>query len=262
MAGLDGIHQAITSCRDCDLCQERTNAVPGEGSAHAGIMFVGEGPGMNEDKQGRPFIGAAGQFLTRLLESVGLSRDDVFITNMVKCRPPNNRDPEPEEMAACRHYLDEQIDEIRPKIIVPLGRHALAHWFPGEAIGKVRARARSFGDLTLFPLYHPAAALHNGGLRSTIEEDFAKLGALLSELGGMISAPVASAQASAPAPVVEAARIEPEPVIAVVPEPDPEPEPEPAPVDPVAEPPVPPQEEESATKEDPDEPGSQQLSMF
>jgi uracil-DNA glycosylase family 4 len=168
LAALDVIHQAITTCEDCDLCQERTNAVPGEGSAHAGIMFVGEGPGQNEDTQGRPFIGAAGKFLTHMLESIGLRREDVFITNMVKCRPPNNRDPLPVEMGTCKHYLDEQIAAIAPKIIVPLGRHALARWFPGEAIGKVRAQAKVFDDVTLFPLYHPAAALHNGGLRSWV----------------------------------------------------------------------------------------------
>jgi len=146
-------------------------------------MFVGEGPGFNEDKQGRPFIGAAGNFLTNLLASIGLRREDVFITNMVKCRPPKNRDPLSEEMDACRHYLDEQIAEIMPKIIVPLGRHALARWFPGESIGKLRAQPKNFGAFTLFPLYHPAAALHNGGLRSTIEEDFTKLGALLASFG-------------------------------------------------------------------------------
>ncbi len=189
MAGLDVIHQVIKTCEDCDLCWERTNAVPGEGFAQAGIMFVGEGPGFNEDKQGRPFIGAAGQFLTHLLESIGLRREDVFITNMVKCRPPNNRDPLPKEIEACRHYLDEQIEEIAPKIIVPLGRHALARWFPGQSIGKLRAQPKVFGAVTLFPLYHPAAALHNGGLRSTIEEDFAKLGALLADLGGQPSSP-------------------------------------------------------------------------
>lgn len=171
------------SCKDCDLCCERTNAVPGEGSPHARIMFVGEGPGFNEDKQGRPFIGASGNFLTNLLGSIGLRREDVFITNMVKCRPPKNRDPLSEEMDACRHYLDEQIAEIMPKIIVPLGRHALARWFPGESIGKLRAQPKMFGAFTLFPLYHPAAALHNGRLRSTIEEDFTKLGALLASFG-------------------------------------------------------------------------------
>ena len=182
MPDLDIIHQGIRSCLECSLHQGRTNAVPGEGSPTAGIMFIGEGPGFNEDRQGIPFIGAAGQFLNELLASIGLRREDVFITNMVKCRPPNNRDPFPGEIAACAHYLDAQIEAIRPKIIVPLGRHALARWFPNESIGRLRARPRRFGEITLFPLYHPAAALHNGGLRSTIEEDFAKLGALLDQL--------------------------------------------------------------------------------
>ncbi len=142
-------------------------------------MFIGEGPGFHEDQQGRPFIGPAGQFLDELLASIGLARPDVFITNMVKCRPPNNRDPFPGEMEACSKYLDAQIEAIKPKVIVPLGRHALAKWFPNESIGKVRAKPRRFGDITLFPLYHPAAALHNGALRSTILDDFAKLGDLL-----------------------------------------------------------------------------------
>ena len=183
MADLDVIHQAVRSCKDCALHERRTHAVPGEGSPQAGIMFIGEGPGFNEDRQGRPFVGAAGQFLNELLASIGLDRQDVFITNMVKCRPPNNRDPFPGESEACSHYLDAQIEAIRPKIIVPLGRHALARWFPNESIGRLRAKPKRFGEITLFPLYHPAAALHNGGLRSTIEEDFAKLGALLQALG-------------------------------------------------------------------------------
>jgi uracil-DNA glycosylase len=221
LADLDVIHKAITTCEDCDLCQERTNAVPGEGSAHAEIMFVGEGPGLNEDLQGRPFIGAAGKFLTQMLGSIGLRREDVFITNMVKCRPPDNRDPLPTEMAACAHYLDDQIAEIAPKIIVPLGRHALARWFPGEAIGKVRAQPKLVDGITLFPLYHPAAALHNGGLRSTIEEDFAKLGALLANLGGSASltqSPTPVASEPAPEPLLA-----PEPrEVVVAPEQEPE----------------------------------------
>jgi uracil-DNA glycosylase len=221
LADLDVIHKAITTCEDCDLCQARTNAVPGEGSAHAEIMFVGEGPGLNEDLQGRPFIGAAGKFLTQMLGSIGLRREDVFITNMVKCRPPDNRDPLPTEMAACAHYLDDQIAEIAPKIIVPLGRHALARWFPGEAIGKVRAQPKLVDGITLFPLYHPAAALHNGGLRSTIEEDFAKLGALLANLGGSASltqSPTPVASEPAPEPLLA-----PEPrEVVVAPEQEPE----------------------------------------
>ncbi|MEX2598260.1 MAG: uracil-DNA glycosylase [Dehalococcoidia bacterium] len=182
MVALESLHAAIMSCTDCDLCRTRTNAVPGEGSFSARLMFVGEGPGFNEDRQGRPFVGAAGQFLNELLESIGLRRDDVFITNLVKCRPPENRDPLPGEAEACSKYLDAQIEGIKPDVIVPLGRHALSRWFPNESIGKVRARARRFGDITLFPLYHPAAALHNGSLRATILEDFAKLADLLERL--------------------------------------------------------------------------------
>ena len=191
MADLQTVREAVLRCTDCGLHQSRTMAVPGEGSPHADVMFIGEGPGFNEDRQGRPFVGAAGQFLNELLSSIGLRREDVYITNMVKCRPPNNRDPFPGEIDACSHHLDEQIAAIQPKIIVPLGRHALARWFPSESIGKLRARPRTFGALTLFPLYHPAAALHNGGLRSTIEEDFAKLGELLERLRRDPVAPVA-----------------------------------------------------------------------
>ena len=179
MADLQTLAQAIHGCTDCGLARSRTQAVPGEGAPQARLMFIGEGPGFNEDQQGRPFIGPAGQFLDELLGSIGLARPDVFITNMVKCRPPNNRDPFPGEIEACSKHLDAQIEAIKPKVIVPLGRHALAKWFPGESIGKVRAKPRRFGGLTLFPLYHPAAALHNGALRSTILEDFAKLGDLL-----------------------------------------------------------------------------------
>ncbi len=179
MSDLQTLAQAINGCVDCGLARSRTRAVPGEGSPQAQLMFIGEGPGFHEDQQGRPFIGPAGQFLDELLASIGLARSDVFITNMVKCRPPNNRDPFPGEMEACSKYLDAQIEAIKPKVIVPLGRHALAKWFPNESIGKVRAKARRFGEITLFPLYHPAAALHNGALRSTILDDFAKLGDLL-----------------------------------------------------------------------------------
>ncbi|MXW30044.1 MAG: uracil-DNA glycosylase [Chloroflexi bacterium] len=181
MADLLALHQQIHTCQECALHRARTNAVPGEGAPNASLMFIGEGPGFNEDRQGRPFVGPAGQFLDELLLSIGLKREDVFITNMVKCRPPNNRDPFPGEISACSRYLDAQIDSIKPAVIVPLGRHALARWFPRDSISKVRARPRVFDGITIFPLYHPAAALHNGALRATIEADFAKLGALLRE---------------------------------------------------------------------------------
>lgn len=187
MADLDSLHQHIYACQQCALHAGRTTAVPGEGAPQASLMFIGEGPGFNEDRHGRPFIGAAGQFLDTLLHSIGLDRKDVFITNMVKCRPPNNRDPFPSEIAACASFLETQIEIIKPKVIVPLGRHALARWFPNEAIGKLRAVPRQFGEITLFPLYHPAAALHNGGLRSTIEGDFIKLGELLRQLDDLES---------------------------------------------------------------------------
>ena len=181
MVDLQALHQQIHTCQDCALHRARTNAVPGEGAHNASLMFIGEGPGFNEDRQGRPFVGAAGQYLDELLHSIGLNREDVFITNMVKCRPPNNRDPFPGEINACSRHLDAQIAAIKPTVIVPLGRHALARWFPRDSISKVRARPRTFDGITIFPLYHPAAALHNSTLRATIEDDFAKLGALLKE---------------------------------------------------------------------------------
>jgi uracil-DNA glycosylase family 4 len=144
---------------------------------------VGEGPGYHEDRQGRPFVGAAGSFLNQMLASIGLAREDVYIANMVKCRPPQNRDPLPEELAACAHFLDEQIALIGPQVIVPLGRHALSRWFPGGAISRLRAKAQRVDGRLIFPLYHPAAALHNGSLRATIEADFRALGALLEQAG-------------------------------------------------------------------------------
>ena len=197
MADLDATHRAIMTCTDCALHKARANAVPGEGSPNARVMFVGEGPGFNEDRQGRPFVGAAGQFLNELLDSVGLRREDVYITNMVKCRPPNNRDPFPGEIAACSGYLDEQIEAIAPDIIVPLGRHALARWFPRETISKLRAKPKRFGDVTLLPLYHPAAALHNGGMRPAIVEDFRKIGELLAGVGVPPSTAAAEPQPAA-----------------------------------------------------------------
>ena len=179
MPSLEELHERVRACTQCSLHKGRSNAVPGEGSSNARVMIVGEGPGFQEDRQGRPFVGPAGQFLDELLASVGLKREEVFITNMIKCRPPNNRDPFPGEISACGPYLDEQIRLIQPQVIIPLGRHALTKWFPNDTIGKVRARARRIGQLTLFPLYHPAAALHNSALRQTIESDFLEVGKLL-----------------------------------------------------------------------------------
>ncbi len=144
-------------------------------------MFIGEAPGYNEDKQGRPFVGAAGHFLEQLLESIGLTRQQVFITNMVKCRPPNNRDPLPEEVTACRKYLDQQLGLLKPKVVVTLGRHSLTKFLPGESIGRAHGKPRRHGSFILYPMYHPAAALHQQSLRSVIEEDFKAIPALLAK---------------------------------------------------------------------------------
>ena len=182
MDSLAQIDREISNCTDCPLHKNRSRAVPGEGPENAEIMLIGEAPGFNEDKQGRPFVGAAGQFLEKLLASANLSREDVYITNTVKCRPLNNRDPLPVEMAACRKYLDRQIAAIAPKIIVTLGRHSLTSFLPKETITKARGRPRSVNGTTLFPMYHPAAALHQQSLREVIEADIKKLPTLLKEI--------------------------------------------------------------------------------
>ena len=182
MDSLAQIDREVSVCNDCPLSRNRSRAVPGEGPENAEIMLIGEAPGFNEDKQGRPFVGAAGHFLEELLALAKLRREDVFITNTVKCRPLNNRDPLPGEIAACRKYLDRQIEVISPKVVVTLGRHSLTSFLPKETIGKARGKSRSVNGITLFPMYHPAAALHQGGLRKVIEEDIKKLPALLKEL--------------------------------------------------------------------------------
>ena len=172
MNSLEEVASRVRSCRDCPLGNIRTNAVPGEGPADARIMFIGEGPGYQEDRQGRPFVGPAGRFLEDLLGSIGLKREDVFIANMVKCRPTNNRDPLPAEIAACSKYLDRQVQLIKPDLLVTLGRFSLAKFFPKETISRARGRARQVDGLTVFPIMHPAAALHRQELRKVIEEDF------------------------------------------------------------------------------------------
>jgi DNA polymerase len=145
-------------------------------------MFIGEGPGYHEDQQGRPFVGPAGQFLNELLVSIGLSRQSVFIGNVVKCRPPGNRDPQPDEIAACSHFLDRQIAAIRPKMIVTLGRYSMGKFFPGESISRIHGQARRRDGVIYVPMYHPAAALHQPALRRAIEDDFKKIPALLASL--------------------------------------------------------------------------------
>ncbi len=178
---LDAIAAEIRVCPKCELARTRTNAVPGSGNQTARVMLVGEGPGWHEDQQGLPFVGNAGKFLNELLGKAGLKREDVFITNVVKCRPPGNRDPLPDEMAACAPYLDRQIAAIDPDVIVTLGRFSMSRWFPGERISRIHGQPKRDGRRLIVPMYHPAAALHQGSLRGAIEEDFAKLPKILAD---------------------------------------------------------------------------------
>jgi DNA polymerase len=169
------LNEKMRRCVAGPLARGRTKVVPGEGRLDADIMFIGEAPGYYEDQQGRPFVGAAGQFLEQLLGSIGLKRSDVFIANVIKCRPPSNRDPLPAEIEACSGWLDEQVDIIQPKAIVTLGRYSLARFFPGQPISRIHGQGRKVGDRYVVPMYHPAAALHQGSLRRVIEEDFKKI---------------------------------------------------------------------------------------
>lgn len=176
MSSLHEIAEEVRACQLCRLAESRTNAVPGEGPADASIVFIGEGPGFHEDQQGRPFVGAAGNFLEELLAGVGLAREDVFITNLVKCRPPGNRDPRDEELATCTStYLDRQLEAINPKVIVTLGRFSMARYFPDAKISRIHGQPKPVAGRLVVPMYHPAAALHQPKLRATVEEDFARL---------------------------------------------------------------------------------------
>ena len=161
------------------LAKTRTQTVPGSGPAPADVMCIGEAPGAREDERGLPFVGPAGRFLDELLGGIGLSRETVHIANVVKCRPPGNHDPEPEEIAACKPFLDRQIAIVDPLLIVTLGRFSMARWFPGAAISRVHGQAKRIEGRTVVPMYHPAAALHRGDLRSVIEADFAQIPQLL-----------------------------------------------------------------------------------
>ena len=201
MNSLDEIELLVKGCTDCGLCRERTHPVPGEGPAGAELMFIGEGPGFHEDRQGRPFVGPAGQLLEGLLASIGTTRQRVFITNMVKCRPPQNRDPLPEEMAACSRYLDRQIELVDPKLIVTLGRFPLTRFFPGESISRSRGRVREKNGRFIYPVMHPAAALRRQEMRTALIEDFKAIPAVLEELKQRAPAgAVASVQEVAPLP--------------------------------------------------------------
>jgi uracil-DNA glycosylase len=175
------VAQEVTSCQQCPLYHTRKKAVPGEGPLDAQILFIGEGPGFNENEQGRPFVGAAGQFLEELLGKAGLKRKDVFITNVVKCRPPGNRDPEPDEIKTCTtRYLQRQIEAINPKVIVTLGRFSMGLFLTNARISGVHGRPVRIDGRLIVPMFHPAAALHQPALRDSILADFAKLSSFLS----------------------------------------------------------------------------------
>jgi DNA polymerase len=175
------LNEGISRCPDCALSRTRTRAVPGEGPPDARVMFIGEAPGYYEDQQGRPFVGAAGQFLEQLLAGIGLQRSDVFIANVVKCRPPGNRDPLPAEIQACSKWLDRQLEVIQPAVVVTLGRYSLNRFLPGAAISRVHGQGRWVNGRLVVPMYHPAAALHQASLRQTIEADFQKIPVYVQE---------------------------------------------------------------------------------
>jgi DNA polymerase len=180
---LKKIAEETAVCKKCELHYSRKNAVPGAGPVNAELMFIGEGPGFHENEQGLPFVGAAGNFLEELLQSVGLNRDQVFITNVVKCRPPGNRDPQADELAACDPYLERQIHAINPKVIVTLGRFSMHKFLPNAKISQAHGQAVRVKGRLVVPFYHPAAALHQPSLRPTVEEDFARLPEWIEKAG-------------------------------------------------------------------------------
>ncbi len=187
MSSYENLEKKIKACCQCHLRGTCLNVVPGEGNPDAEIMFIGEGPGKNEDKQGRPFVGAAGKFLDEMIEMIGMKRKDVFIGNILKCRPPGNRDPLPEEVEACWPWLVEQIKSINPKLIVLLGRHAMERFLPNQKIsqihGKVlRRELPEIGKKVFYALYHPAAALYQGSLREVLVSDFKKIPKVLEAI--------------------------------------------------------------------------------
>ena len=186
-AALEAIAGEVRRCTSCRLHETRTLAVPGEGSPDTEVVFVGEGPGFNEDRQGRPFVGRAGALLGKLLGSLGWQRQDVFITNIVKCRPPENRDPEPDEIAACAPYLRRQLEVLDPALVVTLGRHSLGRFMPGARISQAHGTLRPVDPTTgaahalAFALYHPAAALRATEIERTSYEDVARIPVALIE---------------------------------------------------------------------------------
>lgn len=178
---LELLNAKIAGCTACRLHEGRTQTVPGNGDPNAELMFIGEAPGANEDQQGLPFVGRAGQLLDELLAEIGFSRPEVFVANVIKCRPPNNRDPMPDEIGCCEVYLREQIEGIRPKLIVLLGRFATQYFLPDVTMGGARGQPFQAGPWLILPVYHPAAALRNSNLMQTLREDFAIIRPLLDQ---------------------------------------------------------------------------------
>lgn len=183
------IASEVNACSKCKLHGGRTRAVPGDGPMNAEIMFIGEGPGFHEDKQGKPFVGAAGKFLEELLGLIDLKREQVFITNVVKCRPPGNRDPEADELAACNDYLERQIAALNPKVIVTLGRFSMQKFFPDAKISNIHGQAKKVNGRLVVAMFHPAAALHQIRFKQPLIDDFKQLPALIAQAATTPDAP-------------------------------------------------------------------------
>ena len=188
MSALSELYKEIALCQQCELAKHRTRVVPGEGAEDADIIFIGEAPGWHEDQQGRPFVGPAGLYLDELLASINLKREQVYIANVIKCRPQENRDPLPSEILSCRKWLERQIELIQPRMIVTLGRYSMAMFFPGKSIGKIHGTAQKRDNVIYYAMYHPAAALHQPSLRRTIEEDMLKIPSLLTRTENVVEA--------------------------------------------------------------------------
>ncbi len=197
------LYARVRGCQLCPLAATRMHAVPGEGPLDAEVMFIGEAPGMNEDREGRPFVGAAGGFLGELLAAAGYRREDVYICNVLKCRPPSNRDPLPEEIDACRDYLDEQIDLVDPLVVVTLGRYSMAKFFPRQVISKIHGQAKEIAGTWYVPMFHPAAALHQGNLRAPMLDDFRTLPGIVERARSSRGAPVLQPEEAASPPQMQ-----------------------------------------------------------
>jgi uracil-DNA glycosylase family 4 len=207
MSALEELYQEVANCTACILHQSRTRTVPGEGPERVEILFIGEGPGYHEDQQGRPFVGPSGRLLEKWLALIGLTREQVYIANVVKCRPPSNRDPLPAEVEMCRPFLERQIELLDPRLIATLGRYSMERYFPGARISQVHGRARRDSSRVYIPLYHPAYILRNGSAAPAAEADFEKIPRLLARLYEVLAEETRTGPPEAPsetAPLPEA----------------------------------------------------------